>query len=223
MQRNRVGLFFLLLLIAGCALCGASGLAATPFAITAANLAMPADDPPTTSDGGTAIHMGSSQFTVAGVGEGTLTIGCQYSGPVTQAKIPQQCGIVWPGRVTVQSGETTVNGTVYFVPYGQGPVPSLAQLHTVPRPSGRLPATGMALAGALMLGLGFRRQTSRVLLLAILVACTLIGAAGITGCTAGSSNTMTPGTYSYTISADFAKTGSNAIQTATTTVTLTVQ
>ena len=223
MQRNRVGLFFLLLLTAGCALCGASGLAAAPFGITAANLTMPADDPPTTSDGGTAIHMGSSQFTVAGVTEGTLTIGCQYSGPVTEAKIPKQCGIVGSGQVQVQAGETTLNKTVYFVPYGEGPVPSLAQLRSVPRPSSRLPATALALAGALMLGFGFRRRARRTLFVVALAACTLAGATGISACGGGNGNTMTPGTYPYTIAASFTETGSSAIQTATTTITLTVQ
>jgi hypothetical protein len=223
MQQNRASLFLLPLLTAGCALYGVSGLAATPYAIAAANLTMPADDPPTTSDGVTAIHMGSSQFTVTGIGEGTVTIGCQYSGPLTQAKIPQQCGIVGPGQVPVQQGETTISGTVYFVPYGEGPVPGLAQLHSVRRPSSRLMAAAVALAGALILGFGFQRRTRRALLLAVLATCTLVGAAGITGCTAGNSNTMTPGTYLYTISAVFTETGSNAIQTASTAVTLTVQ
>jgi hypothetical protein len=223
-QRNRVAFFFLLLLTASCALCGVSALAATPFAMTATNLTMPADDPSTTSGGVTTFHMGSSQFTVTGVpGEGTLTIGCQYSGPVAEAKLPQQCGIVGPGQVQVQAGETTLNGTVYFVPYGDGPVPILAQLRSVPRPSSRLPATALALAGALMLGFGFRCRARRALFLAVLAACTLAGAAGISACGGGNSNTMTPGTYPYTISAGFTETGSSAIQTATTTITLTVQ
>ncbi|HTX75960.1 MAG TPA: hypothetical protein VMD29_07130 [Terracidiphilus sp.] len=223
MRRNRVAIFFLSLLTASCTLCGVSALAATPLAITAANLTMPADDPPTTSDGVTAIHMGSSQFTVTGVGEGTVTIGCQYSGAVTQARIPQTCGIAGPGQVPVQAGETTLSGTVYFVPYGEGPLPGLAQLRSVPSPSSRLPATALALAAALMLGFGFRRRARRALLLAALAACTLVGAAGITACSEGNSNTMTPGTYRYTISAGFTEAGGNAIQTATTTITLTVK
>jgi hypothetical protein len=222
MQRNLVALVLLSLLTAGCALCGVSALAATPFAITAANLTMPADDPPTTSGGVTSIQMGSSQFTVTGVVEGTLTIGCQYSGAVTQARIPQQCGIVGPGQVPVPAGETTLSGTVYFVPYGEGPVPSLGQLRSVPRPS-PLPATALALPGALMLGFGFRRRARRGLLLGLLAAFTLAGAAGMSACGGGNSKTMTPGTYPYTISAGFTEAGSNAIQTATATITLTVQ
>ncbi len=223
MRQSRVVLFFVLLLTSGCALCAESAVAATAFAVTAANLNMPADDPPTTSGGVTTIHMGSSQFTVTGVGEGTLSIGCQYSGPVTQARIPQQCGIAGPGQVPVQSGETTLSGTVYFVPYGEGPVPSLARLQSVPRPLNRLPAPALAMAVALMLGLGFQHRVRRALLQVVLAALTLVGAAGITACAAGNSNTMTPGTYPYTISVGFTETGSNAIQTATTTITLTVQ
>ena len=223
MQRNRVALFSVSLLTASCVLCGVSALAATPFAITAANLNMPADNPPTTSSGVTAIHLGSSKFTATGVGKGTLTIGCQYSGPVTQARIPQQCGIVGPGRVQVQAGQTTFSGTVYFVPYGHGPIPSLGQLRSVPSPSSRLPATVLALAATLKLGFGFRRRARRALSLAVLAVCTLVGAAGITAWGAGNSNTMTPGAYHYTISAEFTETGSNAIQTAITTITLTVK
>jgi hypothetical protein len=122
MQRNRVALWFLSLLTASCAPCDVSAEAATPVAISATNLTMQADDPPTTSGGVTAIHMGSSQFTITGIGEGTLTIGCQYSGPVNQAKIPQQCGIAGPGQMPVQAGQTTLSGTVYFVPYGEAGV-----------------------------------------------------------------------------------------------------
>jgi hypothetical protein len=223
MRRNRAALFFLPFLTAGCGLCGIPALAATPLAITAANLSMPANDPPTTSGGVTTIPMGSSQFTVTGISEGTVTIGCQYSGAATQARIPQQCGIVGPGQVPVQAGDTTLSGTVYFVPYGEGPVPSLAQLRDPPRPSRRLPATSFVLTGALMLGFGYRRRAPRGLLLTVLAVCTLAGAAGISACGGGNSNTMTPGTYPYTISAGFTETGSNAIQTATTTITLTVE
>lgn len=222
MQRNRVALLFLGFLVAVCAPCVAFGQAAAPFAVTAANLTMPAYDPPTVSGGVTATHLGSSSFTVTGIEAGTLTIACQYSGPATQAKIPQQCGIVGPGQLPVQPGETTASGVVYFVPYGEGPVPGLAQLQNPPRPSGRLPLTAIALSGALMLGFGFRRRARRGLLLALLTACSLLAAAGLTGCAADNENAMTPGTYSYTISAGFTATGSNAVETATTTITLTV-
>jgi hypothetical protein len=230
MQRNRGILLLLPLLVAGLALCSVPGLAATPFAITAANLTMPAYDPATTSGGATEIHMGSSPFTVTGIREGSVTISCQYSGPATQAKIPQMCGIVGPGQVQVQSGETTFSGVVYFVPYGEGTVPGLVQLHSEPRPAKGLPISTIALAGVLMLGLGFRRRARY--LPAVIAACAWVGIVGITGCGTGTSNTMipgsktmTPGSYPYTLSANFVAAGSSGMQpeTATTTITLTVQ
>ncbi len=221
MYRNRVGLF-ITLLAATCALRTVPALAATPYAITATNLTMPANDQPTTSGGVTSLHLGSSQFTVTGVPtEGTLTINCQYAGPVTSAKIPQQCGIVGPGQVPVQAGETTVTGTVYFVPYSEGSIPSLAQRRSLPRHSNHLPA--MALAGALMLGFGFRRRPRRALFLSVFAIGTLLAATAITACGGTITTGMTPGTYPYTISAGFTETGSSAMQTASTTVTLTVQ
>jgi hypothetical protein len=221
MQSEGLNCFYRLLLVAGCAFSGVSALASTPFAITASSVTMPTAGPTTNSSGDTSIPLGASQFTVTGIPDaGTLTIRCQYSGPTTQAKIPQECGIVGPGQVPVQAGETTVNGTVYFVPYGEV-TPSLAELQTVPRPSSHLPATGMALAGALMLGLGLRRRTGRWLALPAFAVLALAGAVGISAC-GGNLNAMTPGAYPYSISAGFAETGSGTIQTATTTILVTV-
>jgi hypothetical protein len=222
MYRNRVA--FLTLLSATWALPAVPALAATPYAITATNLTMPANDPPTTSGGVTSFHLGSSQFTVMGVPTaGTLTINCQYAGPVTSAKIPQECAILFPGEISVQPGEPTITGTVYFVPYGQGPIPSLAQLRSLPRPANHLPATTLALAGALMLGFGFRRRTRRALFLSVFAIGTLVAATAIAACGGTITTGMTPGTYPYTISAAFTGTDTNTIQTASTTVTLTVQ
>jgi hypothetical protein len=75
----------------------------------------------------------------------------------------------------------------------------MGRLHGVPLPLGHLPAAGLALAGALMLGFGFRRRASRWLTLLLLAAGALASATGISGCSAG--NPMTSGTYQYTITA----------------------
>jgi hypothetical protein len=222
MQRDGLCFSFRLFLIAGCALCGVSALAATPFAITATNVTMPTAGPTTNSSGDTSIPLGVSQITVTGIpAAGTLTIGCQYSGPATQAKIPKQCGIVGPGQLQVQASETTISGTVYFVPYSQGYVPGLAELPDAPGPSGHLPTSGMALAGGLMLGFGLRRRARRWLAFTVFAVFALAGALGISAC--GGSSAMTPEAYPYTISAGFTETGSGAIQTAATTVLVTVQ
>lgn len=221
MQRYGLCYSFRLLLIASCALCSVSAVAVTPFAITATNVTMPTAGPTTNSSGDTSIPLGSSQFSVTGIpSAGTLTISCQYSGPGTEAKIPQQCGIVGPGQAQVQAGETTLSGIVYFVPFGET-IPSLGELQNVPSPSGHLPATGMALAGALMLGFGFHRRARRWLALAALAVLALSGAVGISGC-GGNVNAMTPGAYPYTISVGFVETGNSTIQTATTTILVTV-
>jgi hypothetical protein len=81
----------------------------------------------------------------------------------------------------------------------------------------------MALAGALMLGFGFRRRPRRALFLSVFAIGTLLAATAITACGGTITTGMTPGTYPYTISAGFTETGSSAMQTASTTVTLTVQ
>jgi hypothetical protein len=139
---------------------------------------MPTAGSTTNSSGDTSIPLGASQFSVTGIpAAGTLTIGCQYSGPATQAQIPKQCGIVSPGQVPVQAGETTVNGTVYFVPYDVGTIPSLAGLQDRPSDPDHLPVTGTALAGLLMIGLGLRRRTRRWLASAALAVFALAGAA----------------------------------------------
>jgi hypothetical protein len=222
MQRKSLWISLATLLSLSFGMVGTPARAATPFAISAANLSMPSYNPTTTSDGVTSFHLGSSQFTVTGIpGAGMLTIGCQYAGTQTEAKIPQECGPVGSGSSLVE-GVQTVTSTVYFVPYGMI-IPSLGKLDRAPNPASRMPVAGMALAGALMLGLGFRRRMRRGLFRVIIGACALAGAAGISACGSGNSNLMTPGTYPYTISAGFTETGSSATQTATTTVTLTVQ
>jgi hypothetical protein len=223
MQRDPLFFFPRLLLTVCCALCGGSAQAATPFAITATSLTMPSSNPPTTLSGGvTEIHLGTSQFSVTGIpGTGMLTLGCQYSGPTTEAKIPEQCGPVGAPGIPVIAGQT-LTGNIEFVPYGQGPIPGLSQRHRVPRPSGKLPVTGIVLAGALMVGFGFRRRVRWGLAVAVFAVCASAGLAGLSAC-GGNISGMTPGTYPYTISAGFVETGSSAIQSVTTTVTLTVQ
>jgi len=67
----------------------------------------------------------------------------------------------------------------------------------LPRPAGHKLATGLALAGVLLFGLGFRRSTRRWLVLTFLALGSLAGLVGFSAC--GSNNVVTPGTYAYTI------------------------
>jgi hypothetical protein len=209
MQGNRKLILAGSLLAIVCGLSGLRALAVTPYAITASNVTMPSSG------------LGSSQFTVSGIpGAGAVTIGCVYSGPVTVAKIPQLCGPVGAPTIPVPAGETTFSGTILFVPFGQAPPPGLGKLRGAPLPSGHLPATCLALAGALLLGFGFRRRARRWLTMVVFAAGTLVGLAGISGCV--KVDIMTPGTYQYTISAGFIETGTNVIQTAITNINVTV-
>jgi hypothetical protein len=184
MKRRCLLVLFGSLLAVNCGFSGAPALAATPFTITAANVTMP-----TTG-------VGFSQFTVTSIPmAGTLVLSCQYSGPATQARLPL-CPMTPPAAYQVTAGQT-LTGSIAFYPYGS-PVP--AGLPRTPHRSGHLPAAGLVLAGALMLGLGLRRRKWRWLALAIFAAGTLAVLAAISAC-GGHSNGMTPGTYRYTVTA----------------------
>jgi hypothetical protein len=185
MRLRRVSVFLVPVLGLGCGFSGERALAAGApvFAVTATNVTMP-------STGN-----GSSQYTVTAIpSTGTLVVTCQYAGATTTAKIPN-CSYGPLVAIPVTAGQT-VTGTVYFYPYNS--VVPLGQHRTRPGTS-HVPAGGLALAGALLLGLGFRRRGWRWLSLCVFAAGAL-SVAGITAC--GNSNGMTPGTYPYTISAD---------------------
>ena len=100
----------------------------------------------------------------------------------------------------------TVNGAIAFYPPG-GPVPASA------------PVAGAALAAALLLGLRSRRNRWHWTASLVLG---LIGFAGMSAC-GGSSNSMTPGTYPYRITASTANPLTNiAGQGVSTTINVTV-
>jgi hypothetical protein len=204
MRSRCLSVFFRPFLVAICGFSGAPALAVTPFAITATNVTMP-------STGN-----GSSQYTVTGIpGTGTMTFACQYSGPATQAKIPI-CPMTPPVLYQVVAGQTLM-GSISFYPYGSA-IP--AGLRRAPHRSGYLPGAGLALAGALLLG--FRCRVSRWLTLAILAVGALPGLAAISAC-GGSGNGMTPGTYPYTVSAQWESSGPAILgNQTTTTITVTV-
>ncbi|MGA2349380.1 MAG: hypothetical protein ABSF70_03025 [Terracidiphilus sp.] len=201
---RRLLVHFGMVLAVTCGLSGAPAMAVTPFAITATNLTMP-------SSGN-----GSSQYTITGIpAAGTITIGCLYSGPITAARIPT-CTYGPIDTFPVPTGEQI--GTVLFYPFGAA-VPM--SLYKAPHRSNPLPATGLALAGALMLGFGFRRSARRWLVLTVFAAISLTVMGGFSGCSIDKS--MTPGTYQYTITASYVDTA-NAVGDAilTTNIQVTV-
>jgi hypothetical protein len=178
-----LSVFLVPILGLGCGFSGERALAAgTPiFAVTATNVTMP-------STGN-----GSSQYTVTAIPlAGTLSVTCRYAGATTTAKIPD-CSYGPIVAIPVTAGQT-VTGAVDFYPYGSA-VP--LGLHRPRRGTNHVPAGGLVLAGALLLG--FRRRGRRWLGLCVFAAGTLF-IAGITAC--GSSSGMTPGIYPYTITVD---------------------
>jgi hypothetical protein len=185
------------------ALFGLRAIAATSdFAITAANVNMPASG------------NGSSEYTVTAIPmTGSLTVTCQYSGAATVARIPN-CTYGPIEALPVTAGQT-VTGTIDFLPYGSAvPLGLHRQAHA--------PGAGLALAGALLLGFGFRRRARGWFALVVLAVGTLAGVAGITACAGGSMVSMTPGTYQYTISAGNVPGGSNLLSGMSTSTTINV-
>ena len=215
-----------LMLVLSCAPVEAGAATVAPLAIKATDVTMPSVTVIETSGGGTLIHMGASRITVTGIPEdGNLEIKCWYSGPTTKAKIPPQCGPIGLRIKPVTAGKAFY-GTVTFVPYDQGHVPGVdgfLQPRRAPTVSSHLAAAALTLAGALMLGFGFRRNRLRWLTLTVFVVCVVAGALE-SSASGRKFNPMTQGTYQYTISADFkAKSGATAGQSASTNIMLTVK
>ncbi len=206
MHSRRIFVLFGLILTFSFGFFGTRALASAPFTITATNVTMPESG------------NGSSEVTISVIpgNGGTIRLSCSYSGPATTAKIPV-CECNLSVQFTVEGGQT-ITESVIFCPYGS-PIP--AALLSAPSPQGHLPAAGLSLAGALMLGFGLRRKARRWLVLALIATGTLAGLAGISAC-AGGSNGMTPGGYQYTITAGFNPIFTNVIIPASTTINVTV-
>jgi hypothetical protein len=177
---------------------GSPALAATPeFTITATNVTMSSS----TSSG-----TGSSSFTLTSVNgyTGSIRVVCNLPTPQSGVKIPY-CGDGYAAGAAVPvtppislTANQAVTGTV---PFFNAPVPCSNPCPvSLPRHGGHGLAQGLALAGALLLGFGFRRRAASWLTLTLLAVGTLAGLEGISAC-GGSNNVVTPGTYAYTITA----------------------
>lgn len=175
-------------------------VAPTPsFTITATNVTLTSR---------TASGVGSSSFTLTSVNgyTGTVRIACNLPTPQIGVTMPY-CGygtaetaavIPAPPSITLTANQV-VTGTI---PFFNSSVPSCTNVCPAslqPRPKHRL-AQGLALAGALLFGSGFRRRGARWLTLTLFAVSALAGLAGISAC-GGSNSVVTPGTYVYTISA----------------------
>jgi hypothetical protein len=177
-------------------------LGSTGFSIAAPNVTMPASG------------NGSTQYTVTGIPiTGTLNVTCQYSGPSTEANLPTCTYGPVHAPMQVNAGQT-VTGDISFYPYG-APIPASSQ-----RP-GRAAPKALAIAGTLLLGLGFLGRRGGRPLLIVLVGASLAGALGLSACT-GPMNAMTPGAYQYTLQAANVGTLNNLAAGASTNITVTV-
>ena len=132
---------------------------------------------------------------------GTIYVLCAPPTPPAGVKVPYcENGVAGSGAIPAQPPVTltaneVVTGTIHFY---NAPVPCSNPCPvSLPRRGGHGPATGLALAGALLLGLGFRRRAARWLTLTLFAVGALAGLAGISAC--GGNSVVTPGTYAYTV------------------------
>ncbi len=188
-------LTFLFALSAG----AASAQAAPHFVISATNATMSASG-------------ASIRFTLTSVDgyAGKLGVNCEAANPPAGARLPY-CGGGPVSQITL-AANGTATGVVGLT---AGPVP-LASAGGSNAP-GRGSDAGWAMAGVVLLSLGFIRRRARWLSVLLLVAGTLAGLATLNAC-GGGPPTLTPGTYDYTLTAF--DTSTNV--TAATTVKVTV-
>ncbi|MGA7343891.1 MAG: hypothetical protein WBE72_07695 [Terracidiphilus sp.] len=208
MHRYRPLVLFSSLLTFTLAFSAARAPAATPaFTITATNVTLSSS----TSSG-----VGSSSFTLTSVNgyTGSVFVGCDPPTPPAGVKLPYcGSGSSGTGAVPIQppitlTADEVVTGTIPF--YNSRLPAPFSALHR--RDRGMAPS--LALAGALLLGFGFRRRRARWLALALY---TLFALAGISAC-GGNNDYVTPGTYAYTVAATDVDT--SATVTATFNVTV---
>lgn len=153
---------------------------------------------------------GITKYTVSEIPiRGNLSINCAYSGPQTHADLPVCDG--GPSELIPVNAGQTVTGSVVFYPYGSG-VPAVKGAQQ------DLPASGLVLVGALLIGFSFRRKALRW---PIPILFTLACATALTAC-GGSTNGTTPGTYQYTVSAETASSNDPLAAQAATTISVTV-
>jgi len=191
MQRVRLLAILGILAVLTVTLSGAPALAITPsFTITATNVTMS-----TASSSG----IGSSSFTLASINGYAGTVGVTCSAPTPPAGVNVPICDWSPGPIVRPTITLVANqvatGTISFInaipPCNPCPV-------SLPRSRSHCLPQGLALAGALLLGFGFRRRAPSWLTLTLFAIGTFAGLAAINAC-GGNNDAATPGTYVYTI------------------------
>ncbi len=208
MRRRGMLVFLGTFLTVICGLGSGHAQGATPsFTIEASNTTMPTSG------------AGAISFTLTSVNgfAGMVGIDCGPANPPTGSILPQ-CNYTGGGPAP-QPYTLAANGTVRgslnlvaYVPPCSNPCP--VKLLRPPSPRG----VNLALAGVLLLGLPFRWRARR-LRLSLLVVGIMAGLAGI-ACGAGNNDTLTPGTFVYTVSASQVGTAATLATSATVKVTV---
>lgn len=213
MQRS-CGLVLLGTFLAACfQVSGTPALAATPaFTVSATNVTMPLSQS-FCSNGTCTANYGNSTFMLTSLNgyTGAPQVSCAASNPPAGSTLPT---CFEHGLMPALPANGTVTGQILFIAPGQTPPPNPASLL---ERSG--PAASLALAAAFFFGLGFRCRAPRWLALVLLALGMLGGMTAINACGGKSNlNGMTPGTYSYAVTATDSSTG----DTATTTISVTI-
>jgi len=171
---------------------------------------------------------GSIPFTLTSVNGfvGSIAVSCGPANPPSGSFLPQ-CGYTGGGAVAAPPYSLTANGTVTgslnlvsYIPPCSNPCPV-----KMPRGPSHRRAASLALAGALVIGLGIRWKAMCRPMLTWIAFGALAVLAGMSAC--GGGNTLTPGTFAYTVTASQAGAitcSANACTalTANTTVNVTV-
>ncbi len=185
MTRNKVLTCLAVLLALVSNLCEAQPSAPTPsFTISATNVTMPSS--------GTV----SIPFTLTSVNgfTGSLIVGITPPTPPVGTRLPY-LDIGGPARDYPLAANATVTASIGVLAAIPEPVP--VKLNLPNRPAyGE--AVRWELAGVLLLGLGSLRKRARAMRL-LLALCMLVALTGISAC--GGPPTLTPGTYTYTLTA----------------------
>jgi hypothetical protein len=202
MKALRFAAFFSLLPAFCSGLLPAPAGAAPGFTVSAANVVMPSSG---TSE---------SVVTLTSVGgyTGSLALTCAYDGTPPQGKTIPFCSERTPPMLIPIAAGQTVRNSVLLYPPGFA-VPATG--HGSPaRSSSRPLLAGVVLVGGILL-LGLRPQRRNGQSLVLIVAGFLV-LAGVSACGGGRSG-LTPGTYSYTVTA-----GDQSQTVVSTTFTVTV-
>jgi hypothetical protein len=204
MTRNKALTCLTVLLTLAFGLCRAHALAPAPsFTLSASNITMSSNNT-------------SIPITLTSVNGFTGSVGltCTPPNPPSGVKEPS-CG-GGPYQPTVLTANATVTGGLAI--YAIKPLPTSSATSSNLPGHGR--RTTWTLAGALMLGLGALRKKSQLSKHLLLVVGMFVGLAVINAC--GGPETLTPGTYSYTLTAAATPGASNPTFSTTTTATVTI-